>query len=618
MGKFVRAFDWANSPLGPMASWSAQLHAAVEHVLNSGLPLLLVWGPEYIQIYNDGFIQFIGQKHPSTLGQNFLSWWPDVGDQLREAIRGAFSGTLALIEDQRLFSDRHGYLEEAFFTYSCSPVHGHEGSIEGLLFSVTETTSKMIGNRRTRALLELSASGLQAQSLVDALVRSAASLRGAELDIPFALFYQIDREQRTARLVASTGLPPGTSASPASVGLNECGWPLAQVVDSNTNLHLDDVQARFPELRAGPYPEPIRSASVQAIVASSGGPGGPCVPVVLVTGMSSRVPLNAAQSDFHELLATTLGHVVASAIAAETRQQQVDALATLNRAKSVFFSNISHEFRTPLSLLLGPIEDELADRCTPLSESRRARLEIAHRNALRLLKLVNALLDFSSFDAKRTKASFEPVDLAALTIDLAGMFRAAFEAAGLALMVDCRTLAEPIFVDREMWEKVVLNLLSNAFKYTFTGGVRVSLMPSGDQVVLEVADTGVGIPAAELPRLFERFHRVRRVRARTQEGSGIGLALVQDIVRLHGGTLHASSEEGKGSCFRVSLRTGSAHLPPEQVSSNPPAQFVRTPAERMTQWLPPPGDPAALADVAAQNEPRPRILWVEDNADLRD
>jgi signal transduction histidine kinase len=197
----------------------------------------------------------------------------------------------------------------------------------------------------------------------------------------------------------------------------------------------------------------------------------------------------------------------------------------------------------------------------------RRQLELAHRNALRLGKLVNNLLDYSRIEAGRAQASYEPTDLAALTRDIASTFRSAIERAGLEFRVDCAHLDEPVHVDREMWEKIVLNLLSNAFKFTLEGRIAVRLSRESNTAILEVSDTGVGIPDHEIPRLFERFYRVEGTAGRTQEGSGIGLALVQELVKLHGGTIAASSQVGTGTTFRVAMPFGIAHLPRERIQT---------------------------------------------------
>jgi signal transduction histidine kinase len=299
-------------------------------------------------------------------------------------------------------------------------------------------------------------------------------------------------------------------------------------------------------------------------------------------------------------------------------------LGELDTAKTAFFSNVSHEFRTPLTLMLGPLEDALADELEPAGPRQKPRLELAYQNALRLLKLVNALLDFSRLEAGRLSAAYAPLDLPASTAELAGMFQSAADRAGLRLVVDCPPTPEPAWVDRDMWEKVMANLLSNAFKFTFSGEIAVRLHRSESAFVLEVADTGVGIPAAELPRIFERFHRVTGVRARTHEGTGIGLSLVRELVHLHGGRIDVDSTVGRGTTFRVEIPAGSAHLPADAVSHAPTAPGATTAAAHALEaerWQPPRTDaPAPPADTTAPAErerERPRVLVVDDNPDLR-
>lgn len=623
MGKVVRAKDWSQTPLGPIESWPSSLRTAVSLVLNSNFPISLAWGPDHIQIYNDGYWPICGDKHPTSMGQNFSECWASAFPAIGEAFRSALAGTTAFLEDQRMFLDRLGYLEETFFTFSFSPIRDEHGAVVGLFHPVTETTGKMLAQRRTRTLRDLTAIGLDAQSLDDALRRSAQTLAEAALDVPFVLFYRIDKDRRSARLVAQAGLAPGGAGGPEVVDLTreDAGWPLARVAASGMAAAVNDVRTRFPGLVCGPYPEPLTSARVQPIAP----PGYEQALGLMVVGVSARLPMNEAYATFHDLLSATVGHVIASALAVEAERQRVGALAEIDRAKTAFFANISHEFRTPLTLMLGPLEDELAERAAPLPTQRRERIETAHRNSLRLLKLVNTLLDFSRIEAGRAHANYQATDLAAYTVALASTFRSVIKKAGLTLTVDCPALPEPVFVDREMWEKIVLNLLSNALKHTFAGGIRVALRWEGDQVELEVADSGVGIPAADLPRLFERFHRVKGARSRTHEGTGIGLALVQDLIRLHGGAMRVASEEGKGSTFSATLKTGRAHLPEEQVAATSapldPAKRAAAYVEEALQWIPAaaPVFPAASAGAAlAAGVQRERIVWADDNADMRD
>ncbi|RUR72691.1 hypothetical protein PCC6912_61570 [Chlorogloeopsis fritschii PCC 6912] len=330
------------------------------------------------------------------------------------------------------------------------------------------------------------------------------------------------------------------------------------------------------------------------------------------------------------------------------RKRTEDDRKRAQEAMQIFFSNVSHEFRTPLTLLLSSIQETLSDLAHPLSSAQRSQLQLAHRNAIRLLKLVNTLLDVSRIEAGHIQAVYEPTDLATLTTELASSFESAIKQAGLQLVMDCPPLPQPVYVDRSMWEKIVLNLLSNAFKFTFAGKIAVRLRLADNQVELTIKDTGIGISATELPHLFERFYQVKEAKGRSFEGSGIGLSLVQELVKLHGGTIQVSSVEGEGSCFKVSIPAGFAHLPPQQIGSsrtggfskdasrqsedglqNPPLPSMATDAtayvEEALGWLPQEGKRVGgigrnlnLSPVTCHLSPSSaRILLVEDNADMR-
>ncbi len=292
-----------------------------------------------------------------------------------------------------------------------------------------------------------------------------------------------------------------------------------------------------------------------------------------------------------------------------------ERLTELDRAKTEFFSNVSHEFRTPLTLALGPLEDLLAKPEGALLPQTRASLLVVHRNALRLLKLVNSLLDFSRIEAGRAQAAWEATDLASFTADLASNFQSACERAGVKFIVDCPPLPQPVEVDRGMWEKVVLNLISNAIKFTFHGRIEVTMRAVDGHAELAVSDTGIGIPKEELSHLFERFYRVEGSAGRTYEGSGIGLALVEELVRLQGGAITAESEEGKGSRFIVRLPLGLKHTPGplkhgETRAISPHGKAV---VEEVLHWLP----GAVTASPHAGTGSRGRIVVADDNADMR-
>jgi PAS domain S-box-containing protein len=313
--------------------------------------------------------------------------------------------------------------------------------------------------------------------------------------------------------------------------------------------------------------------------------------------------------------------------------RQREELAQLDELKTQFFANISHEFRTPLTLMMGPLEDAIAES-DGSSTLNRERLELAHRNSLRLLKLVNTLLDFSRIEAGRIQASYEPTELALMTRELASAFRSAIERAGMRLIVNCPNLSHTVYVDREMWEKIVFNLLSNAFKYTFSGEIEIAVQVVGSKVEMLVRDTGIGIPSCEIPELFERFHRVKGARGRSYEGSGIGLALVQELVKLHGGDVRVQSEVDRGSTFTVAIPLGSGHLPPDRIGGARTLASTGVVAgayvKEVLGWLPDNTSdliedgnaylrrsPETLPSSVGEQRQRPRILLADDNADMR-
>jgi signal transduction histidine kinase len=383
---------------------------------------------------------------------------------------------------------------------------------------------------------------------------------------------------------------------------------------------VDALERRFGDLPLGIWHRPPAQAFVVPITLQGRiRPAG-----VFIAAVNPFRLLDDGYRGFLRLLAGQIAAGLSNVRGFEEERRRAEALAELDRAKTTFFSNVSHEFRTPLTLMLGPTEDALS---SPDRTLRGESLETVYRNELRLLKLVNTLLDFSTIEAGRMRAAFEPTDLASLTTDLASSFRSAFERAGLAFDVQCDAIPEAIAVDRAMWEKIVLNLLSNALKFTFQGGVDVRLSDLGDSVSLSVHDTGVGIAAADVSRIFDRFHRVEGARARTHEGSGIGLALVNDLVRLHGGVCEATSVPGEGTTLTVTIpKVHDGREPASIAAREQPAFSPRTNAyvSEALRWLPDASGPAEverLPDEAVAipaDAPPGHILLADDNADMRD
>ena len=612
MGALMRAIDWNATVFGPVGQWPQSLRTAVSIVLESRFAMVIAWGPDFRFFYNDRYRPILGRtKHPAAVARPAAEIFPEVWGVVGPEFERVRRGESFAIDDWLLPLDRNGYLENCWFTLSYSPIRDESGGVGGLLAVVAETTGRVEGERRLATLRNLARRAAEATTAEAACADAAAVLEQNPTDVPFALIYLLEGDGTRARRVAGAGIPADHPAAAHEVelgaGEETRAWPLAHVIRAREVAILDDLSARFGPLPGGSFPEQTHSAILLPLVR----PGQERPYGVLVAGLSPRRALDDAYRGFFELAADHLATAISNAHSLEQARSRAEALAEIDRAKTAFFSNVSHEFRTPLTLLLGPTEDALA---SPDQALRGDALQSVHRNALRLLKLVNALLDFSRLEAGRVEAVYEPVDLRALTRDLASGFRSAVERAGLAFTFASDELTEPAFVDRSMWEKIVLNLLSNALKFTFQGAITVTLRQTAGYYELAVADTGVGIPEPELPHVFERFRRVEGVRARTHEGSGIGLALVQELARMHGGEASVTSVPGQGSTFSVSIPRGSAHLPEERIRAAadiPSAEpATRAFVEEALRWADGDGDLEAPPGAA-------RILVADDNADMR-
>jgi len=448
-------------------------------------------------------------------------------------------------------------------------------------------------------------------------------------DMPFTLTYLLG--ERNARLASRTGILAGHPAAPEFIDLaiENPAWPLQEILDKKDFFLVEDLKQHFPTLPAGVWEEaPARAILLPISSQTHETPAG-----VIVVALNPYRPLDVSYGGFLNLIAGQIAASISNARAYQEEKKRSEALAEIDRAKTAFFSNVSHEFRTPLTLMLGPLQDLLSRSQTHLTPTAAQQLELVNRNGSRLLRLVNTLLDFSRIEAGRVKAVYQATDLAAFTAELAGVFRSATERAGLSLVVDCRTTREMAYVDRDMWEKIVLNLMSNAFKFTFEGEIAVSLMQVGNTAELRVRDTGVGIPPEEIPHLFDRFHRVPNTRSRTHEGTGIGLALVNELVKLHGGSMHVESALGRGSSFVVSIPLGQSHLSSEQVGGERTLASTATGANPFVQdalrWLPE-DEMLSTEELPYESDLLPvpcppgsvtserrRVLIADDNADMR-
>ncbi len=603
LGRQIAAFDWATTPLGPLDAWPQSLRTTVNLMLNSSHPIWIGWGPDATFLYNDAYVEVLGAaKHPWALGRPAQEVWSEIWHYCGPLVDKVFQrAASSYVEAVQLFMSRGDWVEEVWYSFSYSPIFNEAGAVGGLFCPSTDTTASRLNARRLAALSALSASALREQDVASACATAMHTIGTNPADVPFALLFK--RVGDTVRLQQTAHVEDAA----CDIAL----WPVGQVLTSGQAVAV--ATAGVPGLPPGLAGQPVRVALALPITDG-----------VLVLGISPTRQLDQEYRTFCELVAAQVSAAVQNASAAAEQRQRAEALAELDREKTAFFSNVSHEFRTPLTLMLGPIEQALGDQASRLPAVHHQRLQLAQRNALRLQKLVNTLLDFSRVQAGRMHASYSQVDLAALTRDLASGFRSVIESAGLRLEVDCSALDASAWVDIALFEKIVLNLLSNAFKFTFEGGITVTLRQQGQSAVLAVRDTGVGIAADQQQRIFERFHRVEGTRSRTHEGSGIGLALVRDLVELLHGRIALDSTLGAGSTFTITLPLGRSHLREEQLADDGDG-FSASVREAFLleaqRWQPEEDCEEPFLDLVDDDSMLTlgaHVLVVDDNADMRD
>lgn len=628
MGRRFREFGWSDTPIGPPEGWPVTWRNAAQLNFNSSYPLALALGKDLIYIYNDGFIPLGGpDRHPSAFGQPVRTVWKEIwpGILLPRFTHTLETGEATGEDDLFMPLFRSGYLEETYISFSFAALPDDQGRPSGIFCTATENTGRVIARRQIDCLGRLAARGASADSPESACRTAVAVLEGQDRDAPFGLVYLLDSKGTQVTLNGAFGLkqlPPAASPS-ILLGSGQDPLRLAAAVSRREPVlieGIDEIVSLMPLLE-GLVPR-------QALAIPIARPGAQELAGILVAGLNPMRPVEESR-EFLVLVARQLETAISNSRARHDAEERVQKLAEIDRAKTIFFSNISHELRTPLTLVLGPLDETL--RGSAIGKSERDLLATARRATNRLLKLVNSLLEFSRLEAGRVEASYVPLDLSAATIDLASEFRSAFEQAGVALRVDCPPLPEAIYVDPDMWEKIVLNLLSNALKFTLRGTVMVRLYARGTSACLEVVDTGCGIAEEDMPHLFQRFYRGQTRQSRSVEGTGIGLSLVQELVKLHGGTVQAASRPNEGTTITVVVPQGTEHLPADRLRAARTRPSLHSGAlpfiDEALGWISRPStdplasDPGPVEHFVAQQGSHPkgteRILVVDDNSDMR-
>jgi signal transduction histidine kinase len=334
----MRALDWSRNPLGPPEAWPQSLRTIVPIMLASRFGMRVLWGPEFIFLYNDAYRPVLGKsKHPSAMGSRTAESFREIWDIVGPLFRRVYAGEAVALEDTLLPLDRNGYLEECYFTLSYSPIQGDDGEVGGLLGVVNETTLRVLSERRLRTLRELAATTTFRETSDQAFEHASKALARNALDVPFALFYAVEggegthaaeTEHRRARLVSFTGLAAHPDARPHLIDLktapDERSWPLLRAAAAKAVVTVTGVRERFGDLVSGPYPEPIREALVLPLVR----PGKGEIFGFVVAGVNPRRALDDAYMGFFDLAYEHISRAVFDA----TDRQERDQLLARERA----------------------------------------------------------------------------------------------------------------------------------------------------------------------------------------------------------------------------------------------------------------------------------------------
>jgi PAS domain S-box-containing protein len=617
MGQRIRDYDWSSTSLGPVETWPQSLRTCIRIMLISRQPIWIGWGKELIKFYNDPYKAIVGGKHPWALGQPASVVWKDIWKDIEPMLKVVMEqneGTY--VESQLLIMERNGYPEETYYTFSYTPIPGDDGKTEGMFCANSDDTDKIISERQLKTLTALGKELSDCKTREEIITRTLSTLSENPQDFPFAIFR--DLVGNKAILEQTTPMRDALKILPTEIDLLSDN-PVAQVIkrsiDEKSVQLYENLISTVGELPKGAWEIPTDKTIVLPIIQS----GGMESYGVLVIGMNPYRLFDENYKSFFSLIADQVANAFADVFAFEEERKRVEALAEIDRAKTHFFSNISHEFRTPLTLILGPVQEVLQDE--NIDPEVRMKMQIANRNALRMQRLVNTLLDFSRIEAGRLEGKFIKTDIISLTKDLAGNFRSAIERAGMQLEFETSAITSDVYVDHEMWEKIILNLLSNALKYSDKGKIVVTINQRDKDLIVIIKDSGIGIPEDQLEKIFDRFHRVESTGGRSQEGTGIGLSMVRELIKIHKGTIRVESQVGEGSSFIINIPLGKDHLDGSMVAEGNYSRensLSESFSEEANQWLIE-NEQINLNNSSAlsvQND-LPLILLAEDNTDMR-
>ena len=541
MRQRIRDFDWSRTALGPIDTWPRALCTIVDVALGSAFPQVVLWGPEFIQLYNDAYAEIIGERHPQVLGESMRVSWPTHWEQSRPDLERVLQGETISLRDARFGFKRYGVTTIAWFTASQSPIRGDGGAIAGILATIVETTAGV----HTREMQ------IDRDRLLEELQQRAAELRASEQRLR-ELFDQAP----VAVAVLEGPDHVYTIASPRYRATPGGGRPLLGRT----------IREAFPELAGQGFVETMGRvyetgepyfANERLVKLDADGDGileehwfnVGYQPLRDASGVVYAVA--SVAYDITDQVRVRRELEIANQSAENARVEAV----TANQAKSAFLTTMSHELRTPLNAVAGYSDLLLMGVRGELTAGQRSDLERIKRSGQYLLGLINDVLNFAKLDAGQVQYRFEDVPVAQLLDSLEELIRPQMDARQLRYERGECASELVMRADPEKVRQVLLNLLANSVKFTEPGGiVSLSCRAEDDVMHITVKDTGRGIAPDQLKRVFDPFVQVdRHLTPMSQQGVGLGLAISRDLANGMGGSLAASSQQGAGSEFTLTL-----------------------------------------------------------------
>lgn len=551
----IRTHDWGASALGPMINWPRELRSALGLCLQMKFPAAIFWGKDFILFYNDAMHALVDREGTQHIGQRLAGFDPESWTLIQPALQKVMeTGEAILWEKAPWMSGRTGTLREGYFTTSYSSIPDASGGTAGVFLVTSDVTDSILGQRRSQTLADFGRP-VPLVSDNDACREAARILEQNPYDIPFASIYLFDLTRSNAEFRAGAGIQAGTGVSPDRIPLQGSYHPLTPAILSGRPEVLD-VGRQLGPLPSGGWEVPPREVVVIPLRATRerefiG---------AIIAGVNAHRPMDTEYRSFLEAVARQISVLILRARTYGRERKLAEEMEQQKRTWASFVDFANDEFRTPLTLTLGILEHVLNEPNTNGTQ-QAALLSGIRRGTLQLWNAVDMFTDLIRAQTDRLQPLFQPVDLCAVTEEVAKAFVAALAQPSICFSWECPSLGEMAYVDRGMWDRLILSLLVGAVHRTESGEIGVSIRKIGAWIDTVVWDTGASIPEEEQAHIFEPL----RMKSASSRRASAGLALARHFATRHGGHVTVESERGKGSKFIVSIPRGRSHLGPGPV-----------------------------------------------------